>query len=93
MAEQKKPKRVNRPNTMGLMTTEEAAERVGMSPRSIRYLVADGRLKARYLGPRGGIVRFTEEDLMAYLDSSGKHGSRGSPRPAASRRPARRSAP
>lgn len=82
-----------RTNTMGLLTTEEAAERIGLSTRSIRALVAAGKLKACYLGPKGGMVRFTQQALDEYRDASAAYGSRDSRRPASSRRPARRSAP
>ena len=82
-----------RTNTMGLLTTDEAAERIGLSARSVRALVAAGKLKAHYLGPKGGMVRFTQESLDEYRDSAGAYGSRDSRRRSSSRRPAKHNAP
>ncbi len=67
----------------------EAAALLGMTPRAVSRLVADGRIAVHYLGPRGGMVRFTEPDLEAYLESCRVFGpkaqSRVASRPKASR--------
>ena len=73
----------------------EAAKLLGMTPRAVSRLVADGRIAVHYLGPRGGMVRFTEPDLEDYLASCRVFGpkskSRAASRPKASRGPASRS--
>jgi excisionase family DNA binding protein len=70
-----------------LLTTAEAARRIGLSPRSIRSLVVSGKLAAYFLGPNGGVIRFSPDDLEAYQKSTRKLGSRGSLRPKALDRP------
>ena len=80
-------------NTMGLLTTDEAGERLGISGRSVRALVAAGKLRAHYIGPRGGLVRFTQESLDEYRDGVVAYGRHDLLRRASSRRPAKRSAP
>lgn len=73
---------------MELLTTEQAAERLGLSPRSIRALVAAGKLAVHRLGPRGGIVRFSPEDLDEYVRRTRQYGPRSvhSPKPSHRRR-------
>lgn len=71
---------------MELLTTKQAGERIGLSPRSIAMLVAAGKIRCLRMGPRGGMVRFTPEDLEAYLKACQVFGSRALPRPASSRR-------
>ena len=61
---------------MELLTTVEAAKRIGLSPRSLATLVADGKVKAMRLGPKGGRVRFTPQALEEYLKASEAFGSR-----------------
>ncbi len=73
------------------LTTYQAANVLGMGPHAIRKLVKDGRLAVHYLGPKGGLIRFTEADLSAYLESCRSFGSRAALRPKASRRQVRRS--
>ncbi len=52
-----------------MMKIAAAAEFLGMTPRAVSRLVADGRIAVHYIGPRGGMVRFTEPDLEDYLAS------------------------
>lgn len=58
------------------LKTSEAAAMLGMTPRSVQILVKSGKIAVHYLGPSGGMVRFTEEDLETYLLSTRKYGSR-----------------
>ncbi len=67
------------------LTTAEAAKALGMTAHSIRKLVADGKLAVHYLGPNGGMIRFTEADLELYLESCRVFGSRVASRRGASR--------
>jgi excisionase family DNA binding protein len=64
---------------MELLTAKQAAERLTLSARSVHDLVASGKLRAVRIGPGEGRVRFTPEDLEAYLQSCRKYGpgSRG----------------
>lgn len=45
----------------------EAAEQVGMSPRYISKAIADGDLKAHYVG--GNTPRVMHADLVAWVES------------------------
>jgi excisionase family DNA binding protein len=45
---------------MAILTTAEAAERLGISPRRVQQLVKDGRLPAEQFG---GSLMIREEDL------------------------------
>jgi excisionase family DNA binding protein len=45
---------------MAILTTAQAAERLGVSPRRVQQLVKDGRLPA---GQFGGALMIKEEDL------------------------------
>ena len=65
---------------MELLTTDEAAKRIGLSARSVATLVADGKIKAVRLGPKGGRVRFTPQALEDYLRGAEAYGSRGARR-------------
>lgn len=48
-----------------LLTPEEAAERLAVSPKSVRKWLAQGKLK----GARAGrLWRIREQDLEAFLD-------------------------
>jgi excisionase family DNA binding protein len=47
---------------MKLLSTDQAAERLGISGRRVRALIAEGKLKATYVG--GGYV-IEENDLDA----------------------------
>src|SRR5262245_56368078 len=74
-----------------LMTIEEAAERIGLSPRSLRRLLDEGRAAVHRIGPRGGRVRFSPEDLDAYVRSTRQYGPwrEPSPKPPKRRYPGR----
>jgi excisionase family DNA binding protein len=72
---------------MELLTREQAGERIGLSPRSIDRLAADGEIAVFRLGPKGGRVRFAPEDLDDYVRRCRKFGPREAPRPATKRRP------
>ncbi len=67
------------------LTTAEAAKVLGMGPHAVRMLVRDGKLAVHYLGPKGGLIRFTEADLELYLESCRSFGSRAASHPKASR--------
>ncbi|HEV7906303.1 MAG TPA: helix-turn-helix domain-containing protein [Pyrinomonadaceae bacterium] len=55
---------------MKLLGTNEAAERLGISTRRIRALIAEGKLQATYVG--GGYV--IEESALAAVKVYGKAG-------------------
>jgi excisionase family DNA binding protein len=57
-----------------LLTTRQAAERLGLSPRSISTMAASGKLAAYRLGTNSGTVRFSREDLDAYSALKAKEG-------------------
>jgi excisionase family DNA binding protein len=61
---------------MTLLTYQQAAERVGLSVRTLHKEVGSGRIVAHRLGPRGGRVRFAPEDLDQYLRECRKVGAR-----------------
>ena len=48
---------------MRLLSTKEAAERLSVSPRRVRALVAEGRLKGAVVG---GALVIREADLLRY---------------------------
>lgn len=70
---------------MELLTTKQAAERLGMSARSVSTMAASGKIRCVRIGPKGGMVRFIQEDLDAYLESCRVFGSLSRPRPASFR--------
>jgi excisionase family DNA binding protein len=51
-----------------LRTMKEAAEALGVSYRSVRRWVREGRIPAHRLGPR--TVRIADEDLQHFIDAS-----------------------
>lgn len=55
---------------MKLLTTQEAAERLGVSVRRVRALIAEGKLKAHQLGREYAI----EESALAEVQTYGKSG-------------------
>ena len=55
---------------MKLISTDEAATRLGVSPRRIRQLIDDGKLVAQYVG--GGYV--IDESALAAVQTYGKAG-------------------
>lgn len=61
---------------MSLLSYQQAAERLGLSVRSLQRLVDAGRIPAHRIGPRGGRVRFDADDLETYLKRCRKVGAR-----------------
>lgn len=59
-----------------LLSYREAADRLGLSTRSLQRLVDAGRVMAYRLGPNGGRVRFAPEDLDRYVERCRKAGPR-----------------
>jgi excisionase family DNA binding protein len=55
---------------MGLVSTDEAAERLGISGRRVRQLIDEGKLPAQYVG--GGYV--IEESALKSVKVYGKPG-------------------
>lgn len=55
---------------MKLLSTDEAAERLGVSGRRVRALIKEGKLQAQYVG--GGYV--IEEDALESVKVYGKRG-------------------
>lgn len=49
----------------GYVTPEEAAEYLAVSPRTLRRMAAEGKVRAHRLGPR--LVRYARADLDAAL--------------------------
>ena len=54
------------PRRARLLSSKSAAEYLGISPNSIRKLVADGKLSAYFIGAKK-LVKFDPEDVDAYL--------------------------
>lgn len=59
---------------MTLLTYREAAERLGLCRHSVMSLVKAGKITVHRIGPNGGRVRFTPEDLDRYLERCRKVG-------------------
>jgi excisionase family DNA binding protein len=57
------------PRKSDLLTVEEVAQRLGVSPALVYQLVTQGRLACYRIGLRRGANRFDESDVQAYLDS------------------------
>jgi excisionase family DNA binding protein len=53
-----------------MLDIEEVAERLKVSESTIRSLVRSGKLRAYRIGGKRGRLRFKEEDLDAYVDST-----------------------
>lgn len=53
-----------------MLDIEEVAERLKVSESTIRSLVRSGKLRAYRIGGKRGRLRFKEEDLDAYIDST-----------------------
>lgn len=60
-----------------VLTTSEAASLLGVSPRRIRQLVDEGRVRGR---KRGRDLEVDAADIVAYASSERKSGPKG-PRP------------
>lgn len=54
-----------------MITTNEAARRLGVGPRRLRYLIAGGRLKAQKIG-RDWLVEEASVDAFVRLKSGPK---------------------
>ena len=52
-----------------LLTIDEAAPIIGMSPCSLRLLVHNGKIRFMRIGPNQGRYRFKREWLVEYLES------------------------
>lgn len=52
-----------------LLSAEEVAEKLGCSTRTVRQLVAEGKLAAVRFAPRGHL-RFVAEDVDRFVDRS-----------------------
>ena len=50
-----------------LLTTNDVAEILGVTPRTIRRLVASGQLRPVYVGR---LPRFTEAEIQAYCSAA-----------------------
>jgi excisionase family DNA binding protein len=50
-----------------VLRVAEAADRLGLSPSSLYAMAAAGKIGCHRVGPSGGAIRFTEEQLAAYL--------------------------
>jgi excisionase family DNA binding protein len=53
-----------------LLTVDEAAERLGTSPRFVRRLISERRIVFVRMGRKGSPVRITESDLEAFIESA-----------------------
>lgn len=53
-----------------MLDIEEVAEKLRVSESTIRGLVRSGKLRAYRIGGKRGRLRFKEEDLTAYIDST-----------------------
>ncbi len=76
---------------MKLISTDEAAERLGVSGRRVRQLIAEGKLVAQNVG--GGYV--IDESALADVQVYGKPGRPAKPasdKPATSKKPRKRKA-
>ncbi|MFO0892417.1 MAG: helix-turn-helix domain-containing protein [Isosphaeraceae bacterium] len=61
---------------MTLLTYREAAARIGLSIPSLTRLVKAGKIPSHRIGPAGGCVRFSPEDLDRYLERCRKVGAK-----------------
>ncbi len=61
------PKNLNSEPHETLITVPEAAERLSVSPRTIRRLIAEGKIRAYQIRRA---VRISESDLQAYKKSA-----------------------
>ena len=53
-----------------LLTVDEAAERLGTSPRFVRRPISERRIVFVRMGRKGSPVRITESDLEAFIESA-----------------------
>lgn len=57
----------------GLLTVAEAADRLGVSPRTLYRLCDDGKLPHQHLGTGRGTIRIRPEDLAAFAQKAADH--------------------
>ena len=50
-----------------LLTTNDVAEILGVTPRTVRRLVSSGQLRPIYVGR---LPRFTEDEIQAYCSAA-----------------------
>lgn len=53
-----------------MLDIEEVAEKLRISESTIRGLVRSGKLRAYRIGGKRGRLRFKEEDLSTYIEST-----------------------
>ena len=53
-----------------MLDIEEIAEKLKVSESTIRGLVRSGKLRAYRIGGKRGRLRFKEEDLSSYIEST-----------------------
>lgn len=70
------------------MTVKAACERLNLCEKSVRVLLASGRLGCRRLGPRAGKIDITDDHINAYFAAC--EAAPASARAGSVRRPARR---
>lgn len=51
-----------------MMTVREVAERLRCAASTVYQLVDSGKLGAFHIGPNGGTIRVSEEQLQQYLE-------------------------
>jgi excisionase family DNA binding protein len=61
------------PKESGLLSVAEAADRLGVSPRTLYRLCAEGRLPHQHLGTGRGTIRIRPEDLAALALKAAEH--------------------
>jgi excisionase family DNA binding protein len=52
-----------------LLTVDQAAERLGLSRRTVQRKIASGEIPAFQLGGRGTAIRIDERELERWLES------------------------
>jgi excisionase family DNA binding protein len=67
---------------MNLLKTKQVSEKLQISERKVRQLVAAGELAVYRIG---GALRFAEEDLLAYVQSCRVQRRERTPRPSTPR--------
>lgn len=60
-------------DTSDLLTVTEAADRLGVSSRTLYRLCAEGRLPHQHLGTGRGTIRIRAEDLAAFARKTAEH--------------------
>jgi excisionase family DNA binding protein len=60
-------------DTSDLLTVAEAADRLGVSPRTLYRLCAEGQLPHQHVGSGRGTIRIRPEDLAVFAQKAAKH--------------------